>query len=202
MERELTETKEQRAEALNSLSTLCDFFQNRVLKGPSDEALREFNRATKEWVSVTYKELGEKVKRIWRRFDYSSIYLLIGGTFSPILLIDFYRYHPTLSIIWFCLMWAIIITGITMVAIFGPGRLKWLHFPLYFIIGWSALMLVPGWIKYNINFFWFILAGGLVYTFGMIPFVMRGKKAAHFIWHLFVLFGAITHFLGIYFCLF
>ena len=58
----MTETKEQRAEALNSLSTLCDFFQNRVLKGPSDEALREFNRATKEWVSVTYKELGEKVK--------------------------------------------------------------------------------------------------------------------------------------------
>lgn len=145
---------------------------------------------------------GIKVKRIWRRFDYSSIYLLIGGTFSPILLIDFYKYHPTLSIIWFCLMWAIIITGITMVAIFGPGRLKWLHFPLYFIIGWSALMLVPRWIKYNINFFWFILAGGLVYTFGMIPFVMRGKKAAHFIWHLFVLFGAITHFLGIYFCLF
>ena len=66
MERELTETKEQRAEALNSLSTLCDFFQNRVLKGPSDEALREFNRATKEWVSVTYKELGEKVKN-WQR---------------------------------------------------------------------------------------------------------------------------------------
>ena len=66
MERELTETKEQRAEALNSLSTLCDFFQNRVLKGPSDEALREFNWATKEWVSVTYKELGEKVKN-WQR---------------------------------------------------------------------------------------------------------------------------------------
>lgn len=62
----MTETKEQRAEALNSLSTLCDFFQNRVLKGPSDEALREFNRATKEWVSVTYKELGEKVKN-WQR---------------------------------------------------------------------------------------------------------------------------------------
>lgn len=62
----MTETKEQRAEALNSLSTLCDFFQNRVLKGPSERALREFNRATKEWVSVTYKELGEKVKN-WQR---------------------------------------------------------------------------------------------------------------------------------------
>lgn len=60
----MTETKEQRAEALNSLSTLCDFFQNRVLKGPSDEALREFNRATKEWVSVTYKELGRESKKL------------------------------------------------------------------------------------------------------------------------------------------
>lgn len=145
---------------------------------------------------------GITVKRIWRRFDYSSIYLLIGGTFSPILLIDFYQYHPILSIVWFCLMWAIIVIGITMVGIFGPGRLKWLHFPLYFLIGWSALMLVPGWIQHNIKFFWFILAGGLVYTIGMIPFVMRGKKAAHFIWHIFVLLGVITHFLGIYFYLF
>lgn len=66
METDVTETKEQRAEALNSLSTLCDFFQNRVLKGPSDEALREFNRKTKSWVSVSYKELGEKVKD-WQR---------------------------------------------------------------------------------------------------------------------------------------
>lgn len=62
----MRDTKEQRAEALNSLGTLCDFFHNRVLKGPSDEALREFNRVTKEWVSVTYKELGEKV-RDWQR---------------------------------------------------------------------------------------------------------------------------------------
>lgn len=145
---------------------------------------------------------GIGAKRLWRRFDYSSIYLLIGGTFSPILLIDFYNYHPILSIIWFILMWVVIITGITMVAIFGPGRLKWLHFPLYFVIGWSALMLVPGWLKNNITFFYYILAGGLVYTIGMIPFVMRGKKSAHFIWHIFVVLGAITHFLGIYFCLY
>ena len=62
----VTDSKEERARALDGLTTLCEFFQNRVCKGPSDEALREFNKSTKEWVSVTYSELGEKVLS-WRK---------------------------------------------------------------------------------------------------------------------------------------
>ena len=42
-----------------------------------------------------------------------------------------------------------------------------------------------------------ILGGGIVYTIGMIPFAKHGK-GSHFIWHLFVLGGAILHWLGIY----
>lgn len=141
---------------------------------------------------------GIRVKRIFRRFDYSSIYLLIGGTFSPILLCEFINYYPIFAVIWFILMWLIIITGITMVCIFGPGRLRWLHFTLYFVIGWAGLLFVPVWIKHNLAFLWFILVGGLIYTIGMIPFAMRGKKAAHFIWHIFVILGAACHFVGIY----
>lgn len=142
---------------------------------------------------------GSKVKRIWRRFDYSSIYLLIGGTFAPLLLVYM---GNTLGIVWFIIQWTLIVTGITMVGIFGPGRLKWLHFPLYFVLGWSGLMLIPDFIKNNMQLFYFILAGGLVYTLGMIPFVKRGVPAAHFIWHFFVLAGAIVHFIGIFICLY
>ncbi len=140
---------------------------------------------------------GIKAKRLWRRFDYSSIYLQIGGTFSPILLVNLYEHYPTLSIVWFCIMWGLIIVGITMVAIFGPGRLKWLHFPLYFIIGWAGIMIIPYWIKYYLPLFFWILGGGIVYTLGMIPFAKRGVKGAHFIWHFFVLAGAATHFVAI-----
>lgn len=142
---------------------------------------------------------GTRVKRLWRRFDYSSIYLLIGGTFSPLLLIEL---GGIFGLVWFIIMWLAIITGVTMVAIFGPGRLKWLHFPLYFVLGWSGLMMVPSMIDNNVNLLWWILIGGIIYTFGMIPFVKRNVKGSHFIWHFFVLAGAICHLVGIYLTVF
>ena len=74
---------------------------------------------------------GSKVKRIWRRFDYASIYLLIGGTFAPLYLV---YWGNTLGIVLFCIQWSLIVVGIIMLAIFGPGKWKWIHFTLYFTI--------------------------------------------------------------------
>ena len=69
----MTDTKEERARALDSLHTLCDFFQNRVEKGPQDEALREFDKSTKKWISYTYQEVANKVKEWQRAFAASQI---------------------------------------------------------------------------------------------------------------------------------
>ena len=66
----------------------------------------------------SYKS-GLAVKRIWRRFDYSSIYLLIGGTFAPMYLV---YWENVLGIVLFCVQWALIIAGITIICVFGPGR--------------------------------------------------------------------------------
>lgn len=137
---------------------------------------------------------GSTVKRLWRRFDYSSIYLLIGGTFAPLYLV---YWGNTLGIILFCIQWALILLGIVMLSIFGPGRLKWLHFSLYFVIGWSGLIFIPDWIHNNMPLLWMILIGGIIYTIGMIPFT-RDKKYDHFLWHFFVVAGAILHWFGIY----
>ena len=147
---------------------------------------------------------GLTVKRLWRRFDYCSIYLLIGGTFAPLQLVELgiNEGQPMWAWIWFSIMWALIITGITFVSIFGPGRTKWINFPLYFVIGWSGLAFLPGWWVYNQQVLWWILGGGIVYSLGMIPFVLKKVPAAHFIFHLFVVAGAITQFVGIYTCVY
>ncbi len=134
------------------------------------------------------------VKKLWRRFDYSSIYLLIGGTFAPLCLV---YWGNTPGLVMFCIQWALIIMGITFIGVFGPARLMSLHFTLYFLIGWSGLLFVPGMIKNDLWLFFMILGGGLLYTFGMIPFV-KDKKGDHFIWHIFVLLGATAHWFGIY----
>ena len=137
---------------------------------------------------------GSTVKRVWRRFDYISIYLLIGGTFAPLWLV---YWGGKTGLLLMILQWIIIITGVTFVGVFGPGRLRPLHIALYIVLGWSALVFLPGMIRNDRSLFWFILAGGIIYTLGIIPFLLK-KKGAHFLWHFFVLFGAIAHWLGIY----
>lgn len=137
---------------------------------------------------------GSTVKRVFRRFDYASIYLLIGGTFAPFYLV---YWGNAAGIVLFCVQWALIIFGITIVCVFGPGKWRPLHYTLYFAIGWSGLMFLPGWYKNDPPLLWIILIGGIIYTVGMIPFVLR-RKSSHFIWHWFVLLGALLHWFGIY----
>lgn len=137
---------------------------------------------------------GSAAKRVCRRFDYTSIYLLIGGTFAPILLLYL---GGTLGMVLFCVQWAVILTGVALVMAFGPGRWRALHFTLYFLIGWSGLMFLPDFYAHNRPLLWFILSGGLVYTLGMIPFA-RGRRNDHCVWHLFVLAAAALHWVGIY----
>lgn len=140
---------------------------------------------------------GSRAKRVFRRFDYASIYLLIGGTFAPIY---FVVMANTLGLVLFILQWVLIAFGITIVSVFGPGKLRWLHTTLYLVLGWSGLMLMPPLIRYSGWLFTWILVGGLVYTIGIIPFCMK-SKSAHFIWHFFVLGGAIIQWFGIFFCI-
>ena len=137
---------------------------------------------------------GSRAKRICRRFDYTSIYLLIGGTFAPVLLLYL---GGTLGTVVFCVQWAVILTGVTLVCVFGPGRWQALHFTLYFLIGWSGLAFLPQMYLHSRTLLEFIFAGGLAYTLGMIPFAGK-KKYDHCIWHIFVLAGAALHFAGIY----
>lgn len=137
---------------------------------------------------------GTAVKRLFRRFDYSSIYLLIGATFAPILLAYM---GDTFGITFFIVQWSVIAIGISLVAVFGPTRLRFIHIPLYVLLGWSALMLMPRMIDGAFPMAMWILAGGVVYSVGIIPYAIK-YRASHFIWHFFVLAGAAVQWIGIY----
>lgn len=138
---------------------------------------------------------GSAVKRLFRRFDYSSIYLLIGATFAPILLC---YSNDLFGFVFFFIQWMVIAVGITFVGVFGPTKLRAMHMALYMVIGWSGLIFIPRMLTDNINLFYYILGGGIVYSIGIIPFALK-KKCSHFIWHFFVLAGAIVQWVGIYF---
>jgi len=137
---------------------------------------------------------GSGVKRLWRRFDYIAIYLLIGGTFTPMWLL-FWR--GSAGTAFCCAQWAVIAAGIVFVAVFGPGRPKALHITLFVVLGWCGLVFLPRMVRENLPLFISTLTGGIIYTVGIIPFALK-RKGAHFLWHFFVFFGAVVHWFGIY----
>ena len=137
---------------------------------------------------------GSSVKRLFRRFDYTGIYLLIGATFAPSLLCVV---GGTFGTSFFIIQWSVIAVGISLVGVFGPSRLRFIHIPLFVVLGWSALMLLPSLIAESFALAMWILAGGIIYTVGIIPYMIK-LKVSHFIWHFFVLAGAVVQWIGIF----
>ena len=137
---------------------------------------------------------GSRVKRVFQRFDYCSIYILIGATFAPILLAYI---GDAFGIAFFIVQWAIIAAGISLVGVFGPARLRKLQLPIYMVIGWSGLVFMPRIFSSDPGLAWWMLGGGAVYSLGTIPFALK-RGPSHFIWHFFVLAGAIVQWIGVY----
>ena len=133
----------------------------------------------------------ETAKKVFRRIDHSAIYLLIAGTYTPILMLVFD--FPT-NVALMAMIWYLAITGI----VFSCMSLKFKHLStgLYLLIGWLSLFIVyPLWLKSHAAV-WFLAGGGVMFTIGSI-FYMKEKKYMHFIWHIFVLMGTILHYASV-----
>ncbi len=139
----------------------------------------------------------EKVKKILRVFDHSSIFLFIAGTYTPIVLLTL---EGTMRVGILVAIWSIAIAGVVF-KIFTYGkydRFKKASVLIYIAMGWFAILPVKAIINAtSINFFYWILAGGLLYTLGTIFYSNKRIPLNHGIWHLFVLAASITHFIGI-----
>lgn len=136
---------------------------------------------------------GGALKRLFRRFDYASVYVLIGATFCPILL---NLAGGEDRGVFLALQWGVIILGVTFVFALGPARFVAAHVSLYLLLGWSALLIIPFLRVAGDGFLAFTLIGGVIYTLGVIPCAVD-KRATHFVWHLFVLAGAAVQCVGV-----
>lgn len=140
----------------------------------------------------------ERLKRFFRNLDHLSIFLLIAGSYTPITLI-------TLRGPWgwtlFGLIWGFAAGGIIYELLF-LGRWKWVTVSIYLAMGWLAVIAIkPLLTVMPRGLFWWLLAGGLCYTGGVLFYVRKQMPYHHVLWHLFVLFGSACHFLGFLFYL-
>ena len=135
----------------------------------------------------------ESSKEFWRLIDHTCIYLLIAGTYTPILLVTI---GGAFGWTFFGIQWGFAVIGIIL-KIFYIRRFQLTAVVMYAAMGWLALLKI-GYLYETLSGagFWLLLSGGLAYTIGIIFYVIDSRMSyAHFIWHLFVIAGGLLHFL-------
>lgn len=147
-------------------------------------------------MSTLYHALTPYVaKNVFAVFDHCSIYILIAGTYTPIVLTDLPK---ALGWTFFGIIWALAAFGCTMYAVF-KNRMRTLSAITYLPMGCLILTALKPLSEYMpaISIKYLIL-GGALYVAGWPFYMMKKKKWMHSIFHLFVLAGSIFHFFCIY----
>jgi len=137
-------------------------------------------------------------KSVLRTLDHSAIFLLIAGTYTPFTL-------GPLRGLWgssiLAVVWALAIFGVILKATRGASRHPKLSMTLYLGTGWLALIAArPMTLAIPFPALFWLVAGGISYTTGVLFFVNQRLRYSHFIWHLFVLAGSSCHFLAVLSC--
>jgi hemolysin III len=135
-----------------------------------------------------------RVKQTIRAMDHSAIFLLIAGTYTPF----------TLGVLrggwgWtlFGIVWGLAAVGVALKAIGGAKHPR-LSVGIYLGMGWLVLIAVkPLWLQVpKWGLFW-LLAGGIGYSVGVVFYTAKTIRYSHFVWHLFVLAGSTCHFFAV-----
>jgi hemolysin III len=133
-------------------------------------------------------------KWLLRRFDHAAIYLLIAATYTPFIL---ELKDSVFAIALLIGVWCVAIFGIALKLVW-PGRFDRVSVGIYLAMGWSGMMLSDAVVKaLPAMALWFVVAGGALYTFGVIFHAWRRLRFQNAIWHGFVLMGAACHYTAV-----
>ena len=137
----------------------------------------------------------KKIKHLFNILDHCGIYLLIAGTYTPVVLISI---GGLTGWIYFGIQWGMALFGIIL-KIFYTGKYNLISTLIYALMGWVIIfkielvktILAP-------TPYCLLLCGGLAYTVGIAFYLLDYRmKFSHFIWHLFVILGSILHYIMI-----
>lgn len=154
--------------------------------------------------TVVLLYLGSTVYHIWPRtsfkgvlqiVDHSAIFLLIAGTYTPFTLGPL---HGPRGWTLLALVWTLAALGVALKATKGAAHRPRAAISLYLGMGWLILLAIHPLARAvpRASLLW-LVAGGVVYTSGVIFFVNDHKRYRHFVWHLFVLGGTSCHYFAV-----
>lgn len=136
-----------------------------------------------------------QLKERLQKVDHISIYFMIAGTHTPIIL----RYFNNLDgYIFLTVMWALVAVG-TLFRIIWGDRYETFGLLLYIGMGGMSIFLGPEMLELiSSNILYLIITGAVLYFIGVIFYCWETLPYNHPIWHLFVIAGSVMHFFAIY----
>jgi hemolysin III len=132
----------------------------------------------------------EKLKWKLRKADHISIYFSIAGTYTPVCLISLEQ-----SSGWLILagVWGIALFG-TIWKLFFTGKFEAFSSILYLVMGWMVVLDLDSLLAvFNAEQLWWLIAGGISFSVGIVFYAWNRIYFNHVIWHLFVLGGSFSH---------
>lgn len=136
------------------------------------------------------------LKAKFKLFDHCAIYLLIAGTYTPLII---HTVPSTMGLSVLAMVWCCAIIGIAIKLKFG-SQYKKFSVITYLMMGWLSLFIVYELIQALPTIALVLLGGGgLIYSSGVCFYMNKKIPYNHAIWHVFVLFAALFHYLLIYF---
>lgn len=142
-------------------------------------------------------------KKVLQVLDHCTIYLLIAGTYTPILLASFVPTCPMIGWGLLAAEWILAALAATLTAI---DLKKYTVFSMicYIGMGWGIIFFLPQTVQVmTVPGFLLLLSGGIAYTIGAILYGIGSKRHwIHSVFHIFVVIGSLLQFLAIYlYCL-
>jgi len=139
-----------------------------------------------------------RTKYVLQVFDHSAIFVLIAGTYTPFALGPLRGIWGSITLV---VIWAVAVFGVIVKVMRGTSHYRKLAMSLYLGMGWSALIVIwPVILKVPPTALYWLFAGGVAYTGGVLFFINERLRYSHFVWHLFVLAGTSCHYLALLAC--
>ena len=139
-------------------------------------------------------------KKVMQVIDHCTIYLLIVGTYTPILLSAMRPVYPVLSWIVLGAEWLLAGVAATFTAI-DHNKFKKLSMVFYILMGWFIVICFKQTVEVlTVSGMLWILFGGISYTIGAVLYGIGHKKPIyHTVFHVFVVIGTLLQAIGIIF---
>ena len=139
-----------------------------------------------------------RAKRVMRVIDHCDIYLLIAGTYTPILLAGIRPINPAIAWTIFGVEWALAAVAVTLNAV-DLKRFEKVSMVCYIGMGWCVIAVLKVTIEAMTPVgFGLLLAGGIAYTVGAVIYgIGKRVRYMHSVFHIFVLIGCVLQFLSI-----